>query len=80
MELTFDTLEVLKLIYTSSFCSQENGAVSPEEVATKLNKVKIDPGAKKKDGTGRPTMRKKSVRKKKLTDEEIMTALSKLCC
>jgi len=57
---------------------EENGAVGPDEVTTKLNKVKIDPGAKKKDGEGRPTMRKKSVRKKKLTDEEIMAALRKV--
>lgn len=57
---------------------EENGAASPEEVTSKLQKVKLDPGAKKKDGEGRPTMRKRSVRKKKLTDEEIMAALRKV--
>jgi hypothetical protein len=62
----------------AQIAKQENGAINQDEVVTKLNKVQIDPEAKKKDGGGRPTMRKKSVRKKKLTDEEIMAALKKV--
>ena len=45
-----------------------------------LAKVKIAEDAKKGDGDKKkpPTMRKKSIKKKKMTDEEIMDALSKL--
>lgn len=56
---------------------EENGV---NEIVEKTSKVKMDDGAKKTDGgiVKKPTMRKKSMKRKKMTDDEIMAALKKL--
>jgi len=52
---------------------QKNG-----DLVAQTAKVSIDDSAKKTDGTKKPTMRKKSMKRRKMTDEEIMTSLKRL--
>lgn len=52
------------------------GSQSVKDVSKKFEKLKVDE-KKKEDGERKPTMRKKSMKKVKMTDDQIMSSLSK---
>lgn len=53
------------------------GSQSVKDVSKKFEKLKVDE-KKKEDGERKPTMRKKSMKKVKMTDDQIMSSLRRL--